>query len=539
MKFTPRLFWRVPSLLLLHLACGAFALQTDKPLTRAERTDYRETSHYEDVLQFPSDLQSGSANLRLASIGTSDEGRRIPLAIVSKPLVATPIEARRNGKLVVYIQANIHGGEVEGKEASLMLLRELCRTDRLHLLDKMVLLVAPIYNIDGNERWGEGKRNRGSQDGPDIVGERTNGKGLDLNRDGVKAESPEMRGALKQIYNAWDPDLMMDLHTTNGTRHGYQLTYAPPLHPNTEAGILSFARDQLLPSVRKRLNKQHGLKLQDYGNVEGPPENRAWRTVAPEPRYLTNYVGLRNRIAILSEAASFLPFKQRVEVTLQFVEAVLQETAKHADVVKRLTREADARVTLWGLRPEGAPTVGVRYEMASRGVEPIPLEKLVPGMEIDHRKAPTALQIVNLLVYDRFRATRTTPFPSAYLLPPSQAPAVELLRRHGIMVERLTSPWKGKAEEFEITESVSSPPFQGHRLVRLEGQYKRIDADAPAGAYLVRTSQPLGNLICQLLEPESLDGLAAWGLLEGEMRSGQKYPILKIMNRVNAPTIIQ
>lgn len=521
----------LPSAVLLSaLACSVQA-QSDWPQTRAEQTDYRETSHYADVTAFLERLQAKSGRVQVQYIGTSAGGRRIPLAIVSQPPVATQIEARRSGKLVVYIQANIHAGEVEGKEAALMFLRQLAQeqSGKKSLLDKMVFLVTPIYNIDGNEKFGDGRRNRGSQDGPDLVGERANGQGLDLNRDCIKAESPEMRAVLQSVYNAWDPDVMMDLHTTNGTRHGYQLTYSPALNPNTEAGILRYTRDELLPTVRKRLLAEHGERLFDYGNAERRGNERAWATFGEEGRYVTNYAGLRNRVAVLSEAASFLPFKTRVVSTLRFVNTILEETAKNATRVLKLTRDADTQVVGWGQNPQSAPALGVRFEMAPHGTESIPLEKLTPGQTVDHRKAPQALENVTLPVYDRFKATRTAAFPAAYLVPENQGAAVELLRRHGIVVERLVAEWQGEAQSFEVMEQhADTMAFQGHRLVRLEGRFLLTKVTMPAGGYLVRTAQPLGILAFHLLEPEGLDGLSAWGFLGG-LKPDDRYPVLKLM----------
>ncbi len=167
------------------------------PQTRAERTDYRETSHYDDVLEFLERLQANGAPISVQYIGSSAKGRRIPLVIAARPPVAGPADARRTGKLVVYVQANIHAGEVEGKEAVLILLREIARNAKGVPLEKIVLLATPIYNIDGNEDWGPWQKHRRNQSDPGLIGTRANGQGLDLNRDGVKAESPEMRAALR------------------------------------------------------------------------------------------------------------------------------------------------------------------------------------------------------------------------------------------------------------------------------------------------------------------------------------------------------
>jgi hypothetical protein len=505
-------------------ATAAHCQTDDRPRTRAERTDYAETSSYDDVMQFLAELQRKGAPVRVETIGKSDQGRDIPLVILSRPLVKNAAEARRLNRPVVYLQANIHAGEVEGKEAVLALLRDLS-SERKGLADKLVILATPIYNIDGNEAWGEGRVNRSHQNGPARIGRRENGKGYDLNRDAVKAETPEMRALLQHVFTAWEPDLMMDLHTTDGTRHGYQLTYAPQLNPNTEPQVLRFTVDELLPTIRKKLAAK-GIATQNYGNVEGPGANRAWRTVGEEPRYVTNYVGFRNRIALLSEAASFLPFKTRIDATRAFVDAVLDETARQSRRILSLTHGADKRVTEEGKR--GGTELGVRFAMEKRGSEPVPLEKLPPGAAVDHMAAPLAFELIDLPIYDRFVPTKTATLPRAYIIPGAETGIVELLRRHGIVVDELREELRGPLQRFVVTQRVESPSaFQGHRMVRLEGHFEEAAGGALPGAYLVRTAQPLGRLIFALLEPESLDGVAAWGLLKQPVQEGGVYPILK------------
>ena len=520
----------------LSLCVTTFASDDARPLTRSEQTDYQETSRYEDVIAFLDKIATKDGPVVVTTIGESAQGKKMPLAIVSRPRVKDAAEARKSGKLIVYIQANIHGGEVEGKEAALMLLRDLSDKPENPLLEKLVLLVAPIYNIDGNEKWGDGARLRSSQNGPEKIGQRNNGQDLDLNRDGMKAETPETRAVLRHVYNAWDPEVMFDLHTTDGTRHGYELTYSPPLNPNTDAGILAYARDDLLPTVRAQLARDAKLKLFDYGNLQGRELKRGWYTFGEEGRYVTNYVGLRNRVAVLSEAASFLPFRVRVETTLAFVRGLLDELARKAESVREVTRAADARVKGWGENPAEAPALGVRFEMAARPTkELVPIEVTVPGKTVNRRKAPERFQDQELTVYDRFRVTRTASFPAAYVFPAALSNVAELLRRHGIVVERLKEPWNGEADEFLI-EGLTPGRFERREMNRLEGRFTPDPkAAAPEGSYLVRTAQPLGILVFNLLEPESLDGVAAWGFLAGSIGEKTHYPILKVKRPVRTP----
>ncbi|MCF7957366.1 MAG: M14 family metallopeptidase [Phycisphaerae bacterium] len=485
-------------------------------------------------------LQGKGAPISTQFIGVSIYGHKIPLVITSRPPITSPTDARRAGKLVVYVQANIHAGEVEGKEAVLMLLRDLAQGPKGGLLDKMVLLITPIYNIDGNEAWDSWQKNRRSQNEPEVVGKRTNGQGLDLNRDGMKTESPEMQAALKFIYTTWDPDVFVDLHATNGTRHGYRLTYSPPLHPDTQDDLLRFNRDELFSVVQRRMRNEFDTETFVYGNIPRNSKSQGWYQSAPDPRRITNYVGLRNRLAVLSEATCYFPFRQRVETTHRFVLTVLEEIGRRQQDIINLTREADARVIGWGLNPETAPALTIGYKIASRGTEKILLEK--PPSTTDSSKTnritpPQDFVSVQMPVYDRFVATKTARFPAAYFIPSTFTKTVEQIRRHGIAVERTLANWNGPVEMFVIDKVVTAErPYQGHKLKELEGNFKSTQTEISKGGYLVRTAQPLGILIFHLLEPESIDGVAAWGFLDPDLPAKGHYPIYKCFDQVRVAT---
>ena len=502
------------------------------PVTRAERSDYRETSDGKDVNAFLETLKAKGAPIELSRLAKSAGGLEIPLAIVSAPKVTSGDDAHKAGKLVVYIQANIHGGEVEGKEAALILLRDLSRNPADPLLKSMVFVVVPNYNADGNDHFdgGGGLKKRPSQDGPKSIGDRTNANDLDLNRDCIKADSAEMQGVLAKVYDTWNPDIILDLHTTNGTRHGYGHTYAPPVNPNTEKSILEYSRDDLIIKVKKRLSDEKHLNVFDYGNLYGGGPKRGWYTFGDEGRYVSNYAGLRNRVGILSEAVSFLPFKTRIDSTLEFVKATLTELSRNAPRVLERIRQADAAAAMLGSTHQA---LGVRFAFDQRrGTEAVPIEDLNVGESAIHDKAPKRIKTEVVPVFDRFKATSERRMPSAYLLPPSEAKAAGLLRRHGIKVGRLKTPWKGEAESFAIVElETAKVPYQGHNLRRLEGVFETTEFEAPAGSFVVETSQPLAILAFGMLEPEGLDGLAAWGLLEDPCKPGGCFGIRKVFSK--------
>ncbi|MCR4396340.1 MAG: M14 family zinc carboxypeptidase, partial [Candidatus Saccharicenans sp.] len=219
-------------------------------LTVAEKSNFTATARYQEVMELIRELQKLSPRLLVENIGTTAEGRSIPMLVISNPPLHSPQAARSLKKTTVYIQANIHAGEVEGKEASLMLAREILLHPNHPYLQNLVILIVPNLNADGNERISPD--NRRQQPGPEQgVGIRQNALNLDLNRDAVKLESPEMRAVVKNILNRWDPLLIVDCHTTDGAYHEETVTYSWPLNPNSDPKLLDYQRQTLLPAIEK------------------------------------------------------------------------------------------------------------------------------------------------------------------------------------------------------------------------------------------------------------------------------------------------
>jgi Zinc carboxypeptidase len=517
-------------------ATSVRAQQQPLPRTTAERTDYRETSTTADVAAFLDSLQLAGAPVTVSSMGTSALGKPILLVVASNPPVTAAAEAARSGKLVVYVQANIHAGEVEGKEAVQQLLREIAGPER-GLLDRLVLLVAPVYNPDGNDAFGPQERNRSEQNGPALVGLRPDALNLDLNRDYFKAEAPETRASLANVYDTWDPALMVDLHTTDGTRHGYLLTYSPPLDPNGPEGPTAYVRDSILPTLRRALDRQYHEPIFDYGNVEDPMHPTDWTTYAPLGWYGTNYVGLRGRMAILSEAYSHADFRTRVTVTHDFVLEILRYAAQHADRITALERAADRQTAREGAGLLPRPALAVDYKPASRGTEPVVLEVMRPTGDSANGHARLegtgTTHTVDLPVFDRFVASATATLPAGYFLPAAQGSIVRLLRRHGIAVARLTADWRDTVEVLRVSRLTWSPrEFQGHHQLSVQGDYRPELRTEPAGTYFVPTAQPLGRLVFALLEPEGW-GLARWGLFDRWL--GSEFGVLSGLEYGSTP----
>lgn len=516
------------------------------PRTRPELTNYRETSHYSDVRRFLDSLRALRAPLAFGSIGKTGEGREIPYVVASRPLVSTPSEAKRLGRPIVYVQGNIHAGEVEGKDALLALLRDLAFSPRANALDSIILIAVPIYNADGNERFASQLANRTEQNGPEMVGVRTNAQGLDLNRDYVKAEAPETRASLT-MFNVWDPDVFVDLHTTDGSFHGYALTYSPSLNPAAVFGGV-YARDSLLPVLRERMRARNGFEVFDYGNfVADEPLRGAdttvregWATYDARPRFGTNYYGVRGRIAILSEAYSHDPLDRRIGSTYAFVKEILSLAGEKSTAIRSMTARADSQPLAWGRSADSLQLVAVRSELVAtprtmdvikEAVEKTGDSSLTqPGVPRGSRRTgrftPTRMP-----VYDRFTSTLDRTPPAAYVIAPEDTAVVALLRLHGVRVDRSDTAWRARGESFVIDSIITAQrAFQGHHEVRLKGRWERAMQTLPAKSFIVSTAQPRGALTVYLLEPESDDGFTTWNLFDTRLQKSGRFPVRRIFD---------
>jgi hypothetical protein len=489
-------------------------------LTVAERSGFRKTSTSGDVRSFIEALQANRGRFRVESIGRSGLGQEMPVMIFGE---------RDPRKPVVLVIANIHAGEVEGKESLLMLARDLPDS----CFEKLTLLFLPNYNPDGNDRIDV--KNRAldlarleGQIGPEGgVGTRYTGQGINLNRDYMKLEAPESRN-LSRLYGAWSPHLTIDSHTTDGSIHGFALTYDTSHIPTAPC---EWVRTALLPEVTRRLDRRTGLKTHFYGNfVDERDPLKGWATYPHLPRYGSHYRGLTGRMDILLESYSYIPFGARVVVTTEILREILDFAIEHTDEIIRRCAEAES----WRPDPVGIaygdPEPSGECEILAWDMES-QLARRVPGLETRSYRMPHLAG---------FRATKTVPRPWAYLVPAAHEPVVRKLREHNITAGRATGS-AGAAGEVCVVERISkaTSPDIGDKpreetvfAVRKEAQPVRIEA----GDVVVRTDQPLGTLAVYLLEPESDDGLARWGFFDSVASPGARFPIVRLPSAVEVPT---
>jgi hypothetical protein len=501
--------------------------------TRPERSNYNETSRYDDVVKFMEAVAAAAPRtVHLTTFGYSFEGRPLPLAVVGHVKDASPEAVTSSGKTRIYVQGNIHADEVEGKEACLELLRALGAGDHAAWLDSTVLLIGPIYNADGNEAITVKNRYNSPVGG---VGQRANRQtpvNLDLNRDFMKLDSAEAR-SFAFLMQRYDPHIVIDLHTTDGSIHGYRVTYAPPLHPASAPGIVELARKELLPAVTSAVKAKYGWDYYYYGNFgrqAEPGSLRTFSTTEPGPRYSTNYVGVRNRIGLLSETYSYLLFKDRIAAARAFVEEVCAFASRNGAKIRKASDEADAQ-------PVAGQTIALSGKPV-RSAEPVDI--LVGEVTtVKHPYTGGRLRVATGVtrpekMYEAisFEPDETTRAPRAYLVPANLDAVLDRLEAHGVKFSRLAQAASLKVERFKIASStLAERDYQGHKVRTITGAWEDAEQDVPAGTLAVPVDQPLGRLIVLLLEPRSEDSLAAWNLMDQVLEKEKPafYPVTRTM----------
>ena len=514
--------------------------------TAAEKSDFKSTSNYADVKSFIEKLGKMSNNIRIESIATSVEGRDIPLLIIGKPLPMSPKDLIKDKRIVVYIQANIHAVEVEGKEASLMYVRDLLNEKNSEILKNVVILICPLFNPDGNEKISP--LNRTYQNGPaNGVGVRYNGQFLDLNRDAMKAESPEVRGVLTYVFNKWDPSVFMDCHTTDGSFHVEPTTFTWMVNPNGDNSLIAYMRDKMMPEMSKTLTGKYKTENCFYGEFYDMlnPE-KGWVLDASEPRYMSNYYGIRNRLGILNENYVYADFKSRVLGCYYLIHSLLDYASDHKTEISDMLKEVDRQTIARGENPSVADSFAIDYKVR-------PMKEKVKIRTYEAEQGPLVDGWRNYVRTDRqkdvtvpyyidYYPTRNVRFPFAYIITTRDPAITDLLKIHGIKIEKLLSDSKIEVQRFEISELKGSERLnQGHYTNTITGKYISGSIDFPAGTLVVRTSQPLGNLVSYLLEPQSNDGMVVWNYFDRYLvpQWGQgynPYPVYKVLNKIDLKT---
>lgn len=499
-------------------------------LTVPERTNYTQTSTLDDVASFFSALQQlHPEKVILGSIGTTLEGRPIPVVILGNPAIAAP---GRNNKPVILLVGNIHAGEVEGKEALQMLARDILSQSDNPCLDHFTILMVPVFNADGNERIDP--RHRSYQRVEKGVGIRTNALNMDLNRDFVKLENPETR-ALVRLFDQWQPLVYVDCHTTNGSYHEEPLTWTWGSNPNGSREMHLYIYNQLFPETNARILEDHEVNAIPYGNFDDPIQPTLWDTFSSRLVYGVGYFGVKGSFSFLNENYAYADFPARIRACYALMDELLTYTLAHRDEMMRMR-------TVY----HNQPAVRFIAEPEARTFsDPITIQGFVMKRNEKGWARPSEERRDYTVAWRGDYAGESRRITGAYLLPPSLRPILERLHAHGIHLYRLTTPVERLIRVFGITDiAYDTRPFQGHFMMKdVTGAFRTETRNIPAGWYVVPLdrTQPYRQLVSVLLEPESADALYRYGYISTTLYPSQwrqktgDYPILHCEHTAGLP----
>jgi hypothetical protein len=494
------------------LATAAFA--ADPLSTVAERSGFRQTGRYDEVVALCAAFQARwPASVRCEEFGRTPQGRPMKVLVVSTSGKLDPDGAHAAGLPVLLVQGGIHAGEIDGKDATFLLLRELLEGRKgKGLLDKQVLLFVPVFNVDGHERFGAW--NRPNQRGPEEMGWRVTAQNYNLNRDYVKADAPEMQAMLR-LENAWDPLATIDLHVTDGAKVQHDVAVqVEPVHAG-DAQLRLAGRD-FRDSVIAQLRKRGSDPLSFYPSFDkyDDPASGISDGVSP-PRFSTGYFQLRNRFGMLVETHSWKDYPTRVAITHDTVLAVMGQVAAKGSGWLRTAHEADTRAAALAgqLVPLDYKATDTTRIIDFRGYAYTRTPSDVSGALMT-RYDESKPQVWKMPLRDDVQPSVTSLAPKAgYLVPAELAARIApMLSLHGVEFRPLAAPQSGD-EAWRATSIALDPAStESHQRVKAsEGSWRRESRMLGAGALYVPIAQPRARLVMQLLEPQAPDSVFAWG----------------------------
>ena len=493
--------------------------------TIAESSKFTETATGAEVEAYLRRLAAIWKGSELTTIGRTVEGR--PLwALVVEPEVKTETKP-----LTVLIIGGIHSGECDGKEALLALARDMAIGKQQKWWQSLRLVLVPNFNADANER--RGALHRPGQAGPDAgMGIRENAQGLDLNRDFIKLETPEV-SSLVAAFNRYDVDVFVDLHTTNGSLHRYEMTYDIPHNPSASQAMDRWLRGKLIPMLTDRMEAA-GFGSFYYGNFDA--EHRRWETYGHEPRYSTEYTGLRGRMAVLVESYSYASYQRRVEASYAFTRELLHSLTEHTAEVRQLIDQATATPHVGQslaldakLAPTGE-TLSVRGYQQADGTPPKSPYGPDSAKNLTNKDYPVQL-------WNRAEAINSVALPYAYAVDGQSAWAISRLFKHGVQVKRLTAATSMKVERYDVFSVKRQRTFQGHAMLDVDAKVVPAEANLPVGTFIIETTQPLGLLAAHMLEPEADDSLTVWNFFDPDVEVGKPFPVQRVVQAIPADVV--
>ncbi|PIW63060.1 M14 family metallopeptidase [Shewanella sp. CG12_big_fil_rev_8_21_14_0_65_47_15] len=497
----------LPPSITWHGASESLLLSADNEwATPFEQSNGIESSSYDDTIAWLDRLAAETTKLQKVSLGKSPQGRDIWMYVASSEGINESARLKQNTKPTILVQAGIHSGEIDGKDAGMMLLRDIIKGEKSDLIEKANLLFVPIFSVDAHERSGE--FNRVNQRGPVNMGWRTNANNLNLNRDYAKADTLEMQHMLRAI-NVWQPDLYIDVHVTDGIDYQYDITFGYNLAQGLSPASFRWLENSYRPAVEAALSEQGHIPGPLIFAVDNTDITKGMSLWNPSPRFSNGYGDARHLPTILIENHSLKPFKQRVLGTYVMLEQTLKTVGDQATKLKSAIQEdkyrASPLITLtWKSAPlaKGWDFKGIDYQLEQSPISGTEVvrwtgePKLYPNLPVIAETVPD------------IKVTR----PSAYYIPAQWTQVIDRLNLHGIRMTRLSKPTELKLQQYALSSPVfNTKAFEGRLTVKADSTLAKLTTTLPAGTVKISTDQPLGDLAILLLEPQSPDSLLQWG----------------------------
>ena len=483
-------------------------------LTYAEQTGYRKTPRYDATVAFSQKLDKASDLIEYKTFGKSGEGRDLPLLIAAADKAFTPALAHRQGKAVVFIQACIHAGESDGKDAGLALLRDIAITKtRADLLKNVVIIFVPIYNVDGHELFSP--YNRINQNGPDEMGFRATSTNLNLNRDYMKADAPETRAWLK-LWNEWKPDFFIDCHVTDGADFRYNVTYEYAHFQEVSPFIKSWMDEHFDGKVVPNVEKEGNL-LTHYLEFNGRDVSKGIASFIATPRFATGYVPLRNRPALLIETHMLKPYKSRVRGTYDVLRYTIEEIGNFKQSLFKANRAAEQKTINNGKIYDRNRNFPLQLEITNES-EPFNFKGV--QYQIEDSEVSGAKRIVygikpldiTIPKFNKAKISVAVAPPLYYIVPPQWRNVIDVLQSHGIQFQRINKPLTTEVESYTLTEPKwSSASFESRLTLSYKATPMREIRTFPQNSIVISLAQKDAQVVIHLLEPNSSDSLIYWG----------------------------
>ncbi len=488
-------------------------------LTFYELSEGKRTPRYQETIEYCHRLADTSPMVYYTTFGFSPQGRELPLLIVDKEGLQDPAAIKASGRIILLIEACIHPGESEGKDAGMMLIRDLIRdpgSGIRDLLKQVSILFIPIFNVDGHERFGP--YNRINQNGPEEMGWRVTSTNLNLNRDFLKADTPEMRAWLK-MFNGWDPDFFVDIHTTDGADYQYVLTFMMETLGQMDQGLTTWCDSTFLPQWTSKLDSA-GYPVFPYVQFRRwhDPKSGLVRDVAPA-MFSQGYLAARNRPGLLIETHMLKPYKLRVEASYHCLIYALEILNHQANELKSLIRLADDYVQSSEFMNTPFP---LKYEISRsdssfidfKGVEYEEIRSdITGGTWFKYSSTPVTF---HLPIFAKAISTEAVKLPAAYVIPVEWAGVIDRLNLHGVRMRRLEKDSVIPVTSYKLkTPAWRSTPYEGrHPLSRIEYTTFAEKRVYPAGSVWIEVAQPAARVIIHLLEPKGDGSLLSWGFFD-------------------------